>query len=147
VWVLRSFLEGEQNTHRSKYGDKVLSRVWRKGYPETAHLAIHPIYSYQTQTLLWMPKNACWKEPDIAVSWEALPEPCKYRGGCSLPTIVLRVGSPIEELEKGLKGLKGVCNPIVITTVSNKQTVPLRPPELPGTKPSAKKYIWLQLHM
>jgi hypothetical protein len=23
------------------------------------HLGIHPIYRYQTQTLLWMPKNAC----------------------------------------------------------------------------------------
>ena len=30
-----SFLEGEQNTHRSKYGDKVLSRDGRKGHPET----------------------------------------------------------------------------------------------------------------
>ena len=26
VWILQSFLEGEQNTHRSNYGDKVLSR-------------------------------------------------------------------------------------------------------------------------
>jgi hypothetical protein len=33
-WVLWSFLEGEQNTHRSKYGDKVLSTL-RKGHPET----------------------------------------------------------------------------------------------------------------
>jgi hypothetical protein len=23
------------------------------------HLGIHPIYSYQTQTLLWMPRSAC----------------------------------------------------------------------------------------
>jgi hypothetical protein len=45
-----------------------------------SHLMIHPIYSYQTQTLLWMPISACWQEPDIAVSWEALPEPYKYRG-------------------------------------------------------------------
>ena len=35
VWVLQSLLEGEQNTHRSKYGDKVWSRDWRKGYLET----------------------------------------------------------------------------------------------------------------
>jgi hypothetical protein len=26
VWVLQSFVEGEQNTLRSKYGDKVLNR-------------------------------------------------------------------------------------------------------------------------
>ena len=24
-----------------------------------SHLGIHPIYSYQTQTLLWMPTSAC----------------------------------------------------------------------------------------
>ena len=32
------------------------------------HLGIHPIYSHQTQTLLWMLTSACLKEPDIAVS-------------------------------------------------------------------------------
>jgi hypothetical protein len=37
------------------------------------HPGIDPIYSHQTQTLLWMPTSACWQEPDIAVSWEALP--------------------------------------------------------------------------
>jgi hypothetical protein len=35
LWVLWSFLEGEQNIHRRKYGDKVLSRDGRKGHPET----------------------------------------------------------------------------------------------------------------
>ena len=29
-------LEGEQNTHRSKYGDKVWNRDWRKDHSETA---------------------------------------------------------------------------------------------------------------
>jgi hypothetical protein len=34
--MLHSFLEVEQNTHRSKYGDKVLSRdEGKKGHPET----------------------------------------------------------------------------------------------------------------
>jgi hypothetical protein len=32
------------------------------------HLWIHPIYSHQTQTLLWMPTSAYGQEPDIAVS-------------------------------------------------------------------------------
>jgi hypothetical protein len=32
------------------------------------HLGIHPIYSHQTQTLLWMPTSSCCQEPDIAVS-------------------------------------------------------------------------------
>jgi hypothetical protein len=32
-----------------------------------SHLGIYPIYSYQYQTLLWMPTRACWQKPDIAV--------------------------------------------------------------------------------
>jgi hypothetical protein len=32
------------------------------------NLSIHPIYSHQTQTLLWMPRSACRQDPDIAVS-------------------------------------------------------------------------------
>jgi hypothetical protein len=58
---------------------------------------------------LWMPRSAYWQEPDIAVSWEALPEPDKYRGGCSQPSIGLSSQYPMEELEKGLKELKGVA--------------------------------------
>ena len=30
------------------------------------HLAIHPINRHQTQTLLLMPRSACWQEHDIA---------------------------------------------------------------------------------
>ena len=64
-------------------------------------------------------------------------------------TIELIMGSPMEELEKGLKELNGVCNPIGRTTISTNQTSPT--PELPGTKPPTKEYTWrnpwLQLHM
>jgi hypothetical protein len=49
------------------------------------------------------PRSVYGQEPDIAVSWEPLPELDKYRGGCSQPTIGLNMGSPVEELEKGLK--------------------------------------------
>jgi hypothetical protein len=49
-------------------------------------------------------------EPDIAVPWEALPEPDKYRGEYLQPAIELSMGSPMEELEKGLKELKGFAN-------------------------------------
>jgi hypothetical protein len=52
---------------------------------------------------LWRPKSACYNEPDIAISREALPEPDIYRGGCSQPTIELIMRSPMEESEKGLK--------------------------------------------
>jgi hypothetical protein len=47
----------------------------------------------------------------MAVSWEALPKPYKYRIRCSQPTIGLSMGSPVEELEKGLKELKGFATP------------------------------------
>ena len=36
LWMLQFFWEGEQNTHGRKYGDKVWSRDWTKGHPETA---------------------------------------------------------------------------------------------------------------
>ena len=82
-----------------------------KAIQRLSQLGIHPTYSYQTQTLFSMPPSACWQEPDIAASWEAVPEAEKYRGGYSEPTIGLIMGSPVEELEKGLKELKGVAVP------------------------------------
>ena len=30
-----------------------------KAVQRLSHLGIHPIYSHQTQTLLWMPRSAC----------------------------------------------------------------------------------------
>ena len=47
----------------------------------------------------------------MAVPCETLPKPDKFRGRCSKPTIELSVGSPVEELEKGLKELKGFAAP------------------------------------
>jgi hypothetical protein len=61
--------------------------------------------------LLWMPGSAFWQEPDMAVSWETLPKPDKYRGGCVQPTIGLRAESLMEELQKRLKELKGFAAP------------------------------------
>jgi hypothetical protein len=31
------------------------------------HVNILPTYRYQTQTLLWMTKSACFQDPDVAV--------------------------------------------------------------------------------
>jgi hypothetical protein len=39
---------------------------------------------------LWIWGSACWQQPDMAVSWEALPKPDKSRSGCSQPNIGLR---------------------------------------------------------
>jgi hypothetical protein len=36
---------------RADTEEKVIQRL--------SHLGIHPIYSYQTQALLWMPRSAC----------------------------------------------------------------------------------------
>ena len=58
-----------------------------------------------------MPRSACSQEPDIAVSREALSEPDKYRGGYSQSSIGWNTGPPMEELEKGLKELKGLATP------------------------------------
>ena len=71
------------------------------------HLGIHPIYNHQTQILLHMPERFCWQDPDIAVSCEAMPVPGKYRSGCSQSSIGLSTGSPMKELEKVPKKLKG----------------------------------------
>jgi hypothetical protein len=82
-----------------------------KAIQRLLHLGIHSICRHQTQTLLQMPRSACWQEPDIAVSWEAVPEADIYRGRCSSSTIGLNTGSPMEELEKGLKELKEFVTP------------------------------------
>jgi hypothetical protein len=71
------------------------------------HLGIHPIYSYQTQKLLRMPRSACWQDPDIL---ERLCQ-CLYRSVCSQPSIEQSTGYPMDELEKGPKELKGIAAP------------------------------------
>ena len=63
------------------------------------HPGIHPIISHQTQTLLHM-------DPDIAVSYEVMPVPGKYRSGCSQSSIRWNTGPPMEQLEKAPKELK-----------------------------------------
>jgi hypothetical protein len=108
-WVDTSFLfrigkkipmEGVTET---KFGAK------RKGWTIQwlPHLGIHPIISHQIQTLLHMPARFWWQDPDIAVSYEAMPVPGKYRSGCSQSSIRWNTGPPMEKLEKASKELKG----------------------------------------
>ena len=111
VWILQSFLEGESKYPWEEIQTKFGAETEGKVIQWLSHLGIHPVYSYQTQTLLWMPTSACWQKPDIAVSWEALPVPDKYRSKGSQPSIGLSTGSPMEELEKGPKELKGFATP------------------------------------
>jgi hypothetical protein len=71
------------------------------------HPGIHPIISLQTMTPLHTLARVCCKDPDIAVSCEAMPVPGKYRSGCSQSSIGWNTGPPMEELEKVPKELKG----------------------------------------
>ena len=62
----------------SEKQNKILTRanIWIKCRAETegkaiqslSHLETHPMYSHQTPTLLWMPRNVCWKETFVMVS-------------------------------------------------------------------------------
>jgi hypothetical protein len=69
-----------------------------------------------------MPKCAWCKEPDMAVSWEALPEPYKYRGWCSKSTTGLCTAVPKGGVRERTEGVEGVCNLIGRTTISTNQT-------------------------
>jgi hypothetical protein len=100
---------------------------------------------------LWMLGSACWWKPDMAISWEALPEPDKYRGRGLQPTIGLSAGgggaSLMEKLEKGLKELRGFAAPW-----GKQQCQPVRPPEFgggngPPTKECTRRDPWLLTHM
>jgi hypothetical protein len=70
------------------------------------HSGIHPINSHQTQTPLHMAERFCWRDPVIAVSYEAMLVPGKYRSGCSQSSIRWNTGTPMEKLEKAPKELK-----------------------------------------
>jgi len=75
--MLQYLLEGEQNIHRGNMETKYGAETEGKAIQRRPHMGIHLTCSPQTQLLLGMPRGACWQELDIAVSWEALPEPDK----------------------------------------------------------------------
>jgi hypothetical protein len=70
------------------------------------HLGIHTIYNHQTQTLLHMPARFSQQDPDIVVSYEAMPVPGKYRSGCSQSSIGWNTEPLKKRLEKVPKELK-----------------------------------------
>jgi hypothetical protein len=139
--MLQSFLEEGTKCSLEEIETKCRVETKEQAIQRLPHLVIYPIYRHQTQTLLQMPRRACWQEPDIAVSWESLPEPGKYRGVCSQPTFGVSVEFLMEELRSWM-GLQ----PTGIIILTNHT-----PPELPGTKLPTKEFTWrdpwLQLHM
>ena len=76
-------------------GQKSRAESEGKAIQRLPHMWIYPICSHQAQALLLMPTNACWEEPDIDVSWEALPNPYWYRCGCLQSTIRMSFGTPM----------------------------------------------------
>jgi hypothetical protein len=92
-------MEGVTET---KFGAK--TKGWTIQKPP--HPGVYPIISHQMQTLWHTPARFCGKDPDIAVSCEAMPVPGKYRSRCSLSSIGCNTGPPMEELEKVAKELK-----------------------------------------
>ena len=59
VWMLKSFLEGEHNTHEGKMETKGGAESEGNSVQRLHHLGIHQMSRHQTQTLLWMPRSAC----------------------------------------------------------------------------------------
>jgi hypothetical protein len=82
-----------------------------KAIQRLPHLGTHPIYSYQIQTLLWMPKV----HAERSLIWLTPEGPCQSLENTETDAvwlaIRLSVRSTIEELEKGLKELKGFATP------------------------------------
>jgi hypothetical protein len=80
--------------------DKVGAEIEGRTIQRLPHLGIHPIISHQMQTLLHMPARFCGKDPDIAVSCDAMPVSGKYRSGCSQSSIGWNPRPLMKELEK-----------------------------------------------
>jgi hypothetical protein len=55
--------------------------------------------------------SPCSSTHPLQLSGPGIPVPHKYRVGCSQPSIGLSIGSPMKELEKVPKKLKGFAAP------------------------------------
>jgi hypothetical protein len=88
------------NSFLTRVGNKIPMEAKMKGWTiqRLPHPGVYPIISHQMQTPLHMPQ---------VVSCEARPVPGKYRSGCSQSSIGWNTGSPMEELEKAPKEMKG----------------------------------------
>jgi hypothetical protein len=79
IWILQSFLEEVNEIPMGRDKEtKCRAETEGKTIHGLPHLGIHPIYSHQTQTLLWMPTSACRKELKITpahINSEGLQHP------------------------------------------------------------------------
>ena len=145
VWMLWSVLEGETKYSQKEIQQQNVEQRLKKGHLETDPLGDSSHIQSPNPDTLWMPRSAWWQEPYLVVSKEALPVSDKYRGGCWQCPPSLNMGTPVEELKKGLKELKGLKT--LSKNIPTNQTFL----ELPGTKPTTKESTWrdpwFQLHM
>jgi hypothetical protein len=85
-----------------------------------SHLGIYPINNYQNQILLWMPTRACWQEPDITVSWKALPSAWQIQKW--MLTVIHWTEHRVPKgARERTQGAEGVCSPIGETTIWTNQ--------------------------
>jgi hypothetical protein len=68
-----------------------------------------------------MPTRTCWQEPDIAVSFEALPVPDKYRSHPLDSHPLDRAHIPQWRSQRNTQGAEGVWNPIEGTSIWTNQ--------------------------
>jgi hypothetical protein len=85
----------------------VFWHVWWCPWWKQSFYKMHPIISFQMLTPLHTLARLCWKDPDIAVSFQSMPGPSKHRSGCSQSAIGWITWPPMKELEKVPKKLKG----------------------------------------
>ena len=112
VWIIWSFLEGGTKfPWKELQRQNLEQRLKERASRDCPTPRIHSIYSRQIQTVLCIPTRACWQEPYIAVSWEALMVPDKYRSGHPQPSIWQSTESPMKKLEKGPEELKAFAAP------------------------------------
>ena len=94
---------------KKKMQGQKLSRKWRKGYPVTSKIGIHPMGRHQTLKVFLMLCCACRQEPSMAVLCNAPLAADWDRFRYSQPNFGLRLEIPMEELGEGLQELEGMA--------------------------------------
>jgi hypothetical protein len=89
------------------------------------HSGIHPIISHQTQTLFHVPERFCWRDPVIAVSYEAILVSAWQIQKWML-TVIYKMEYRARNggARKSTQGAEGVCNSIGGITIWTNQYPP-----------------------
>jgi hypothetical protein len=82
------------------------------------HLGIHLIYSYQTQTLLWMP-SACWQQ-DSCLLWDSASA-WQIQKWMLIAIHWTEHRVPNGGARERTRGAEGICSPVGETTIWTNQ--------------------------